>query len=1054
MSEEASDRERLLWWLGVGVIGVCFVIFAEINSLLVAIESSGQHSFGTGVLTGPKLEFWDLGDIGAAIQLWFSGLHADLAARLVVTHTFVDFFFIAAYAFLLHRALTRLEVETKTAAALVGFLVLTDSVETVTTLVMVGFLEYDGPALMVIQVFSLLKWIGVIVAVIALVARWRSKRAAAVGKNTKSQNGEQSLGPAVGALTVIAILFAALVALPAGGALEQLPDVIRFQFTEAAVWNRVLAVFSLSLFVVAMAAAGHIATEAPRRRRSLVWWAPILVAGGLSVALVIASSLLNGRFTPGPMAPLLVVGGLWVIAELVAVFQRAAASEQPVSAPKPAIAESAHVKLVGGDEAKSRRVGVLAGTVAVVGALGLVRATAGNLLLGTDGFSVRGDFAAVLLFIVTTAAALVAVPRSSLTLPAVIIGGIGGLTLIMGALGFGNIWWLASLGVATALLAGSAAESLVVASRADSRVRSRLVRALVPGSVLLVGAAALVLVTQASRGRGPGTTGVIAIGLAFFALFAALLGWFSRKYGPWAPTKQLGFGPRPPWGTILVVSWIVASFLTDNAGYHDARVEEADLSLPDRYATLTASVGDEDTSAFDRWLSQQADCAVMIEAGVGSAQSVYPMVLVAAPGGGIRAAYWTTNVLESHFGAELDPCAQNRLFAVSGVSGGSVGAVTWLAAHEQGLNPVAAVSGMARDDGLAAAAVGLFRDMFQPFLGFDTIWADRGQLLEDGWARSAIASPTEGEGEPRCVFRAEAGEPSADTAKCDGNDGRRMWSSFGEQSDAWVPLLMLNGSSVTDGCRVIVANVDGLPSVDSADCFASSAIGGPASGTIDATDRLLVPGANCPAASGDVPLVTAALLSARFPVVSPSGALHNCYDSGETAVEHVTYTVDGGYYENSGLFSLLQIWSEIEPEVKAHNARVATGEAEGFIEPWIILASNGYRSSAKSDAPGRPRELLLPITTLGNVSAVFGEAAFQQMADTALTSFKAEPCGGAPECFEPRSSVVRVSPTREPSVAAPLGWVLSADTRSDLDRELEQALELAAVRVMRQALGL
>ena len=56
-----------------------------------------------------------------------------------------------------------------------------------------------------------------------------------------------------------------------------------------------------------------------------------------------------------------------------------------------------------------------------------------------------------------------------------------------------------------------------------------------------------------------------------------------------------------------------------------------------------------------------------------------PMLIVATAGGGIRAAYWTAAVLDK-LDTQSDGKVRPYLFAVSGVSGGSVGATAFEAA--------------------------------------------------------------------------------------------------------------------------------------------------------------------------------------------------------------------------------------------------------------------------------------------------------------------------------------------------------------------------------------
>jgi hypothetical protein len=61
-----------------------------------------------------------------------------------------------------------------------------------------------------------------------------------------------------------------------------------------------------------------------------------------------------------------------------------------------------------------------------------------------------------------------------------------------------------------------------------------------------------------------------------------------------------------------------------------------------------------------------------------------PMLIVATAGGGIRAAYWTATILERlEKDLETEGGVRPYLFAISGVSGGSVGAAAFEAALAQ-----------------------------------------------------------------------------------------------------------------------------------------------------------------------------------------------------------------------------------------------------------------------------------------------------------------------------------------------------------------------------------
>jgi hypothetical protein len=160
--------------------------------------------------------------------------------------------------------------------------------------------------------------------------------------------------------------------------------------------------------------------------------------------------------------------------------------------------------------------------------------------------------------------------------------------------------------------------------------------------------------------------------------------------------------------------------------------------------------------------------------------------------------------------------------------------------------------------------------------------------------------------------------------------------------------------------------------------------------------------------------VTGALLSARFPVVTPSGALHYCPGGGGAT----TYVVDGGYYENSGLLTAI----ELLDAVREH------GEGAAALEPWIVLLDNHYRSLADVSPASRPHELLVPVKALRG-SRLLSQSALEQAAAIA-TDVEGEGC--------PRFGIV--APRRGPGLSAPLGWVLSQTSTTRLDDALAGAL--------------
>src|SRR6266571_1733686 len=240
----------------------------------------------------------------------------------------------------------------------------------------------------------------------------------------------------------------------------------------------------------------------------------------------------------------------------------------------------------------------------------------------------------------------------------------------------------------------------------------------------------------------------------------------------------------------------------------------------------------------------------------------FPVYIAAAEGGGLRAAYWTGSVL-----GELDAATggkfSQRLFAISSVSGGSLGAAAFVAELSargvcnttEGSNVRNCVRNFLNDDFLSpVTAYLLFPDMLQRFLPFTPIRRfDRARALELSWERSWADT-----------------HPNAKL-----NPFARSYDDAANLPGP-LPRLFLNGTRVETGKRVLLSparfDTDEMPEVG--DLFA---VGGKRWTT---------------------PLSTAVHMSARFTYVSPAAKI--CADAAETCdLDHVWgRVVDGGYHEN------------------------------------------------------------------------------------------------------------------------------------------------------------
>ena len=256
-----------------------------------------------------------------------------------------------------------------------------------------------------------------------------------------------------------------------------------------------------------------------------------------------------------------------------------------------------------------------------------------------------------------------------------------------------------------------------------------------------------------------------------------------------------------------------------------------------------------------------------------------PMVFVSAAGGGIRAAYWTAAVL-----GRLQDCVPNfsdRVFSLSAVSGGSLGAVAF-AALGAGPRPPQARGNChyplsdSQRTGIGGRQLFL-RDFLsqdflapvirQMFLGdglhalfpWSSSGSDRGAILEIAWERAWQDACAQHHGE--CNSQLSMASPFS-----------RLLSQ-----ERWIPALFLNGVHQETGKRLITstAEIQNTTFIDAADFF----------------DLVRY----------DLRLSTAVLNSARFPIVSPSGALLRYENNDESQKPiPVGHVIDGGYFDNNG----------------------------------------------------------------------------------------------------------------------------------------------------------
>jgi hypothetical protein len=303
--------------------------------------------------------------------------------------------------------------------------------------------------------------------------------------------------------------------------------------------------------------------------------------------------------------------------------------------------------------------------------------------------------------------------------------------------------------------------------------------------------------------------------------------------------------------------------------------------------------------AFEEWLRQRSDRGFYRDQNVP-----YPVFIITASGGGLYAAHFAAATL-----ARLqDDCPgfAQHVFAISGVSGGSVGATLFSALAGQN-----ASNGDWQDclNTRAAGAPG------QSYNNRGALESATSQLLDrdlmspiaaaayfPDLALSIIPSSLIGLDRWLNFDRARAFELSLEAAWDDlkrskpgvaQSSGNPLASPF---LDHWraskaAPALLLNTTEVSRGHRVVVSP---FKIIGSNKVFWNKLLWYREPGYIE---RGL-----------DVSLATAAGLSARFPWILPA-ASHEIRVSGETRKIRL---VDGGVFENSGVETAIDLLSELK----------------------------------------------------------------------------------------------------------------------------------------------
>lgn len=507
-----------------------------------------------------------------------------------------------------------------------------------------------------------------------------------------------------------------------------------------------------------------------------------------------------------------------------------------------------------------------------------------------------------------------------------------------------------------------------------------------------------------------GALGITLLFLTFLAIALSAATRFSVSRPPPQALSVIGLRQSPLLAFFL--AWILLAGLVDHEDYHDVRLTSA---------AATADISP--TQAVRAWFDGSS---------ARTDGLVHPMLFVAANGGGIKAAIWTAMVLDCVLGTasgikdpairgfcrKKNPAGTDRwsssLFVASGVSGGSVGLASYATSVQEHAGDWLWDS-LGDDFVSPSLSWQMFVEVPRSILEFgDSHDMDRAEVLERGWERATRQLPQ---------------DDAALAALLIGDDGyagnlsKPFFSASGAAPKP--PYLMFNGTSVEDGCRLVVSSIRMTNDANSLNCTTILHVDDRAdpsevsTATRDAFPFMCAPSST---QSADIAFSTAALLSARFPFVSPSGRLGACRENAEDSSDTYIHVVDGGYGDNSGGASVAALWDGIEPTVLKNVA-----SQDPCAVPVLLQIDSGYGPTPESRA-GDINELRVPPTTWSTAR----EVRTIEGRDAAALRFRA-PFPGDHGIVD-RDAIVYLR--TDPEGEAGLGWTMDDSTFTLLERQL------------------
>ncbi len=490
----------------------------------------------------------------------------------------------------------------------------------------------------------------------------------------------------------------------------------------------------------------------------------------------------------------------------------------------------------------------------------------------------------------------------------------------------------------------------------------------------------------------------------------------------------LGVRYQFPFIALLCLAVVVFGLgrLNDN---HTIRIldEGSGKDALQRADTMTAK------DAFAAWLDKRPDRQ-------NYDRDKYPVYVVSAQGGGIYAAYQTAIFLARM--QDVCPAFRHHLFAVSSVSGGSIGAAVFAAAldaYDRGLidiegdeirqfaaapdgpDPCPAITEYRTSDRVPAVSMkpgpleravqralkqdffapllagALFLDYSQRFLPAPIPAFDRARPLEYALEQAGLD-----------MMKATAAPDVAAAHNALARSILELWSP-----DRSIPALLINATDAGSGRRFVISPFR----------TAAAPQGGQQPVTLEyrfwntdlpATDR-----------ARDIRLSTAAFVSARFPWVMPAATV-------QYRASQWLRLVDGGYVDNSGVDTALDLNGAMAAVLREREGGgdQATRDDERPRPLNLIVLSGGNFPMRKSFSFG---DLMEPLRALLSTETSRGYVAIDRARQDFPAYFIIRNYAFSDRKLNVRAGSLKEAHLDNEFYRLPLGWSLSADTRAIIE---------------------